>query len=77
MFQINQLTPIKDPQEAAQMAIKLLGGYAETARKFQISRAAVHQWATRGIPANRVRMMARLVDHRVTPEQIRPDVFAD
>ena len=77
MFQINELAPIKDPREAAQRAIQLLGGYAETARRFQISRAAVHQWAARGIPANRVRMMAKLVDHQVTPEQIRPDVFAD
>ena len=77
MFQINELAPVKDPKEAAQRAIKLLGGYAETARKFQISRAAVHQWSKNRVPANRVRMMARLVDHQVTPEQIRPDVFED
>ena len=77
MFQNNLLGSNPDPREATQMAIKLLGGYAETARKFQISRAAVHQWSRLRVPANRVRMMARLVDHQVTPEQIRPDVFAD
>ena len=77
MFHINTLGQNPDPREATQTAIRLLGGYAETARRFKISRAAVHQWAARRVPANRVRMMARLVDHQVTPEQIRPDVFAD
>ena len=65
----------RDGQEAVQKAIQLLGGYAETARRFQISRAAVHQWSHRGVPANRAHILANLVGQQVTPEELRPDVF--
>jgi len=63
--------------KATKKAINLAGGQAEVARKMNISRAAVHQWASRGVPATRVRSLAALVDHKVSPAQIRPDIFGD
>ena len=72
-----QFSPREKAIESAGQAITILGGQAETARKFQITRAAVHQWASRGVPANRVRSLSALVNHQMTPEQIRPDIFGD
>ena len=65
----------------AKKAIKLAGGYSAVARKMGISRAAVHQWASRGVPATRVRSLSALVAQaaanavQVSPEEIRPDIF--
>jgi len=58
-----------------QKACEMLGGYAATARHYGLHRSAVQQWSTNGVPPHRVRMLCRLVDHKVTPEQIRPDIF--
>ena len=64
-------------RQAAVKAISMLGGFIQTAKLFEISREAVHQWALRGVPASRVRSLSRLVDHEMTPEEIRPDIFSD
>ena len=58
-----------------QKACEMLGGYAATARDYGLHRSAVQQWSTNGVPPHRVRMLCKLVDHKVTPEQIRPDIF--
>ena len=57
------------------LVISALGGYAKTGRYFGISRSAAHQWTRRGVPANRVLALCRLADFKVTPVEIRPDVF--
>ena len=64
-------------RQAAVKAISMLGGFTQTAKLFEISREAVHQWALRGVPPSRVWSLSKLEDHEMTPEQIRPDIFSD
>lgn len=71
------MTRNTDAVSAGKEAITILGGQAETARQFKISRAAVHQWFKRGVPAIRVRGLSVLVGRKMTPKQIRPDIFGD
>ena len=63
------------PFVATKEAIKLAGGVTATARFFDVTRSAIYQWVERGCPANRVLALSRLVDGRILPEEIRPDVF--
>ena len=53
------------------------GGIAKVAEHFGITRSAVQQWKTNGIPANRVRTLTHLADHKVSPSDLRPDIFSD
>jgi len=67
----------ESPQAVTSLVISALGGYAKTARYFGLSRSAIHQWQKRGVPGNRVMALCRLADHKVKPEQIRPDIFGN
>lgn len=59
-----------------QLAISSAGGQAKVAKALEISRQAVFSWSQRGqVPADKVMILCHLVAHRVTPEQLRPDVF--
>lgn len=60
--------------KALSKAISMLGGNAAVARIFRISREAVGQWEK--CPANRAVALAAATGNRVTPKQLRPDVFA-
>ena len=68
-------TQVNTPFVATKEAIKLAGGPTATAKYFGVSRSAIHQWVERGCPANRVLALSRLVEGRILPEEIRPDVF--
>ena len=67
----------ESPLASTSLIISALGGYAKTARFFGLTRSAIHQWGKRGVPANRVLALCRLADYKVTPVQLRPDVFDD
>ena len=51
------------------------GGITRVAEHFGITRSAVQQWKTHGIPANRVRTLVELGGHKMSPSDIRPDIF--
>lgn len=58
------------------LAVATAGGQAKVAKALDISRQAVFSWVQRGqVPADKVMILCDLVAHRVTPEQLRPDVF--
>ena len=57
-------------------AIRLLGGKNQVAELFDIHENAVHQWLSKGVPANRVLTLVHAVDHQVSAKELRPDVFA-
>ncbi len=61
--------------DATLHAIALLGGISETSRKFNVSRQAVFQWKNNGIPHSKVARVCALVDHQVTPHDLRPEKF--
>ena len=77
VFLSNLPESLDSPKAAASLVISALGGYAKTARYFGLTRSAIHQWKKRGVPANRVLTLCRLADYKVTPVQLRPDVFDD
>lgn len=59
-------------------AIELAGGIKEVARHFDISFNAVRYWVTLsewGVPANKAIALSKLIDEKITPLQLRPDVF--
>jgi DNA-binding transcriptional regulator YdaS (Cro superfamily) len=53
------------------------GGIDRVAAHFGISRSAVKQWKKSGIPAVRVGSLVALADHKVSPSDLRPDIFSD
>ena len=65
------------PLQTTNNLILALGGHAKTARYFGVTRSAVFQWSRKGVPGNRVMALCRLADHKVKPEQIRPDIFGN
>lgn len=54
-------------------AISIVGGNSALARILGITREAVSQWDR--CPAERVQAVAAATDNRITPEQLRPDIF--
>ena len=61
--------------EPTHQVINLLGGISETSRQLGVTRQAVFAWKNNGIPANKVLRICDLVNHQVSPEQLRPDIF--
>lgn len=59
--------------EAAKAAIAYIGNGAELARKCGVSRFAVHQWKTSGIPSQHVGVVSSLTG--IEPRDLRPDLF--
>jgi DNA-binding transcriptional regulator YdaS (Cro superfamily) len=61
--------------DALQAAIRICGGQGALARRLTppAKAQAVQQW--RQVPSDRVLAVARAVDFRVTPHQLRPDLY--
>ena len=57
-------------------AIAYLGGISSTARHLGVSRQVVFNWTKRGIPADKVLILCDKVADKVSPAELRPDVFA-
>lgn len=62
------------PQEALAAAIDSIGGYAATARALGIGTAwAVQKW--KQCPAERVKALVLASEERVSPHDLRPDLY--
>jgi DNA-binding transcriptional regulator YdaS (Cro superfamily) len=61
--------------EALQEAIRICGGQGALARRLTppAKAQAVQQW--RQVPSDRVLAVARAVEFRITPHQLRPDLY--
>jgi DNA-binding transcriptional regulator YdaS (Cro superfamily) len=57
-------------------ASKVLGSQARLAKTLRVSAMAVSQWKDR-IPAERVLDIYRATDGKVTPYEMRPDIYPD
>ena len=68
---------VMDKREAAETAIRYLGGYRPAARILNVSAPVVHRWVnvTGQIPAHHVLAVEAACESRVTRYQLRPDVF--
>lgn len=55
--------------------IKKAGGREAVGRIFSISGQAVGLWYVDGVPGERVLPLCRAVDFKVTPHQLRPDMW--
>jgi hypothetical protein len=59
-------------------ALKQAGGFANVAREFDISYAAVRKWAdTQRIPSERILRVCQLGKNAVTPHQLNPLVYPE
>jgi len=69
--------PTSSQKEATTRAIALGGGPSAVAREFQIRRPwAVSKWVKAGkVPADRVPDLVRLIDYKVTPHELLPEVY--
>jgi len=61
---------------AIQRASQILGSQAKLAKTLQVSPMAVSQWKGR-IPAERVLQIYRVTSGKVTPHEMRPDLYPD
>lgn len=50
-------------------------GYASIARKIGVSGEAVRKWFVDKVPADRVLSVSCATDWRVTPNELRPDIY--
>lgn len=57
------------------IAIASCGSSTELARRCGVSVQHVTNWQARGIPADRALAIAAATDWRVTPHQLRPDLY--
>ena len=55
--------------------IELRGGGSSLSRDLGVSRQVVNNWKKRRVPAEYVLTLVDLVDHQVSAEELRPDVF--
>jgi DNA-binding transcriptional regulator YdaS (Cro superfamily) len=58
-------------------AVELAGGsYTAVAKRFSLGTGfSVSKWRTNGVPAERVLDLCRFTEFRVTPHQLRPDLY--
>jgi DNA-binding transcriptional regulator YdaS (Cro superfamily) len=56
-------------------AISELGSQARLASLVGVVPMTVSQWLQRGLPSDRVLTVSRVTDWRVTPHQLRPDLY--
>lgn len=64
--------------ETLDKIISIIGGKAMIAKRFGISYQAVHKWQKKGrIPAKRVLEIVKMTGGKVTPYEVRPDVYPD
>ena len=69
------MSTLCEGKDAVSAAVTILGGCKATANAMNVTRQTVWNWTKRGIPAPRVKILASLVDHQVSAEDMRPDVF--
>jgi hypothetical protein len=63
-------------QTLFERAIEQAGGYTYVAAWLGLShRSAVHRWNSRGIPLKHVKKLCSMKGVKITPAQLRPDVF--
>ncbi len=55
--------------------IQQAGGATAIARLFQVTPQAVGLWAATGVPAERVILVCASCSFKVTPHQLRPDLY--
>lgn len=56
-------------------AAKYVGSRAELARLLGVTKGAVWQWERESLPAERVLSVASATDWRITPHELRPDLY--
>lgn len=57
-----------------QTAINELG-LQPLAKRLGVTYQAIRKWKTHGIPAERVIPLCRVLDFKITPHQLRPDLY--
>ena len=62
-----------DQENAFQRACKIIGSAAAVARALGVTKGAVSQWSV--VPADRVIPVAQATGWRVTPHELRPDLY--
>ncbi len=62
-------------REKNQELIKKAGGRVAVAQIFGVTGQAIGLWCTDGVPGERVLRLCRAVDFRVTPHELRPDLY--
>lgn len=67
--------PVARPSYLVDFILKECGGIPRISEDLGISRSAVQQWKNNGIPPSRVRSLVRLSNGKVSPEDMRPDIF--
>jgi DNA-binding transcriptional regulator YdaS (Cro superfamily) len=68
-------TEIMENEDDLKLLFKRAGGMPAIARLFEISEAAVGQWAGRKVPSERVIAICEMSAWKVTPHEMRPDVY--
>jgi len=60
-----------------QQAVAAAGGVTALARTLRVAPPSVSQWlsGTRGVPAGRVVQISEATGWRVTPHELRPDLY--
>ena len=58
-----------------QKAIEFANGQTELASKVGVTKQAVNQWLTKGVPAIRVIQIEKAVGGKVTRYELRPDLY--
>ena len=62
-----------DQENAFERACKIIGSAAAVARTLGVTKGAVSQWSA--VPADRVIPIAQATGWRVTPHELRPDLY--
>jgi DNA-binding transcriptional regulator YdaS (Cro superfamily) len=64
------------PLPPLEVAIEILGGVSEMAKRIDVSPSAITNWRARGrVPPERCRAIETLTKGKVTRRDLRPDVF--
>lgn len=60
-----------------QRAVEILGSQVNLALKLGVNAMTVSQWKRRGVPGERVIPIYQATGGRVTPHELRPDLYPD
>ena len=64
--------------ESLKHAISLAGSGAELGRRIGVERQTIASWLSRGsVPAEQVLAIVQALDGKVTPHDLRPDLYPD
>lgn len=62
------------PKVALQKAIEFSGGHVATSVKLGLHKTAAYKWGDE-CPSDRVLQVAELTDWKITPHDLRPDLY--